>query len=173
MSIRADFAIALGAAATLILVGVACSHASPTATPTAEVSSIRCVMVRGVLPDPLCTPGATNPAVTQDNIASTICKRGWTATVRPPQSYTNALKKSGMAAYGFTDAVSAHEEDHLIPLELGGSPRSPLNLWPEPGASPNAKDHIENVMNGYVCTGNMTLDEAQKKIAADWTTADP
>ena len=36
------------------------------------------------LPDPVCTPGAADPAVTQDNIDSTICTSGYTATVRPP-----------------------------------------------------------------------------------------
>lgn len=44
------------------------------------------------LPDRHCTPGAVNPAVTQKNIHSTICKKGWTATIRPRESYTEALK---------------------------------------------------------------------------------
>ncbi len=35
------------------------------------------------LPDPACTPGTVNPAVSQANIADTICKSGWTSTVRP------------------------------------------------------------------------------------------
>ncbi len=33
-------------------------------------------------PDRRCTPGAVNPAVTQSTIDSTICRSGWTATVR-------------------------------------------------------------------------------------------
>ncbi|MBV8598859.1 MAG: hypothetical protein JO017_08565, partial [Actinobacteria bacterium] len=37
-----------------------------------------------VLASPTLTPGATNPDVTQATIGSTICVRGWTATVRPP-----------------------------------------------------------------------------------------
>src|ERR1700751_1081179 len=45
-----------------------------------------------VLPDPPCTPGATNPTVTQATIHQTICTSGWTATVRPPESYTEQLK---------------------------------------------------------------------------------
>jgi hypothetical protein len=125
--------------------------------------------MRGVLPDPGCTPGVVNAAVTQANIGSTICRTGWTATVRPPASYTEALKLKQMVAYGFTDSPSAHEEDHLISLELGGSPADPRNLWPEPGGSPNAKDNVESAARDAVCAGRMTLGAAQQAIAADWT----
>ena len=44
------------------------------------------------------TPGVLNPAVTQPTIRATICKRGWTRTVRPPVSYTNALKAAAARA---------------------------------------------------------------------------
>jgi hypothetical protein len=111
--------------------------------------------------------------VTQANINVTICLKGWTATVRPPTSYTNALKRTQMAAYGFTGSPSDYEEDHLIPLELGGNPTDPKNLWPEPGASPNPKDSVENQLNRLVCNGQMPLATAQQRIAANWQTALP
>ncbi|MGH7883797.1 MAG: hypothetical protein ACREN8_13000 [Candidatus Dormibacteraceae bacterium] len=38
-----------------------------------------------VLPDASCTPGAANLQVNQANIQSTICKRGWSKTIRPPR----------------------------------------------------------------------------------------
>jgi hypothetical protein len=120
------------------------------------------------LPDPACTPGDTNPGVTQANISSTICKSGWTSTVRPPESYTKNLKREQMAAYGDTGLISDYEEDHFIPLELGGSPTSPENLWPEPGASPNPKDAVEDAANAAVCDGRMTLAAAQQAMAANW-----
>jgi hypothetical protein len=40
-------------------------------------------LAQSARPDPHRTPGAINPAVTQDTIASTICVKGWTRTVRP------------------------------------------------------------------------------------------
>lgn len=123
-----------------------------------------------VLPDPSCTPGATNAAVTPTDIGQTICRSGWTASVRPPESYTEPLKYQQMQAYGESGSASGYEEDHLIPLELGGSPSSPANLWPEPGASPNPKDSVENAANQAVCTGKMALAVAQKAIAEDWIT---
>lgn len=121
-----------------------------------------------VLPDPACTPGVTNPNVSQANIGSTICTSGWTATIRPPESYTETLKQQQMAAYGDAQPISYYEEDHLISLELGGNPTSPQNLWPEPGASPNPKDSVENAAKRAVCDGTITLAAAQHAIASNW-----
>jgi len=95
----------------------------------------------GVLPDPACTPGAVDPHVTDATLESTVCRRGgYTSTVRPPTSVTNSEKRLAQAAYGQSDGPSAYELDHLVPPELGGTPNSAANLWPEPGSSPNAKD---------------------------------
>ena len=75
-------------------------------------------------------------------------------------------------AYGYTDKNPRdYEEDHLISLELGGNPTDPKNLWPEPGASPNPKDKIENLCHEKVCSGQITLGQAQQEIATDWPTA--
>jgi hypothetical protein len=122
-----------------------------------------------VLPDPNCTPGTTDPTVTQANIDSTICRSGWTDAVRPPESSTEPLKLKQMAAYGYGgQSPTGFEEDHLIPLELGGSPTSPQNLWPEAGASPNPKDAVESAANHAVCDGQMPLVTAQQEIASNW-----
>ena len=87
-------------------------------------------------PDPLLTPGTLNPAVTQDNIHATICVSGWTATIRPPASYTNALKKTQIVQYGYVDtALASYEEDHLISLELGGNPTDPTTCGRSPTRS--------------------------------------
>jgi len=44
----------------------------------------------GTLPDPVCTPGATDPHVTQTTLDTTICRAGgYTSTVRPPESVTS------------------------------------------------------------------------------------
>jgi hypothetical protein len=120
----------------------------------------------------MCTPGAADPNVTQANVAQTICVSGYTKTIRPPVSYTDHLKAQQMAQYGFTDAPRLHEEDHLISLELGGAPSDPKNLWPEPGASPNPKDKVENFLHDAVCAGRVPLVEAQQRIATNWKTAE-
>jgi hypothetical protein len=112
------------------------------------------------------TPGVLNPDVVQANIASTICRRGWTRTIRPPVSYTNALKLKGLRQYRLRGPPSAFQEDHLISLELGGDPVDPRNLWPEPYPRAAAVDRIENQLNDLVCNGKMSLAEAQRRESA-------
>jgi hypothetical protein len=109
------------------------------------------------------TPGVLNPDVTQATIASTICKHGWTRTVRPPVSYTNGLKARGLRQYRLRGPPSAFQEDHLISLELGGDPTDPRNLWPEPYPRAAAVDQIENDLNHQVCSGSLSLAEAQRR----------
>jgi len=117
----------------------------------------------GIVADPRRTPGVLNPDVTQANVRSTICKRGWTATIRPPESYTNALKHKQMRAYREPGSISNYQEDHLISLELGGSPTDPRNLWPEPYPRASQMDQQENQLNASVCSGQLTLTQAQQK----------
>ena len=117
----------------------------------------------GTVADLARTPGVLNPDVTQASIRSTICTHGWTATIRPPVDYTNALKRTQMRAYGETGPASAYQEDHLISLELGGDPTDPRNLWPEPYPRAAAVDRIENELNAAVCGGRLSLQDAQRK----------
>jgi hypothetical protein len=119
-----------------------------------------------VLADPVRTPGVLNPDVTQATIGTTICVQGWTRTIRPPSEYTNALKLRQMRVYGERGPSSAFQEDHLISLELGGHPTDPRNLWPEPYPRASHVDTIENELNAQVCSGSLTLAQAQEKESA-------
>jgi hypothetical protein len=129
------------------------------------------------LPDASATPGAINSAVTQRTIGETICTRGWTRMVRPPVQYTEELKRQQIRTFGYHDRrLSQYEEDHLIPLGLGGAPADPRNLWPEPRTSPDGwgadrKDELEFALNQLVCSGRLLLREAQQAIATDWIAA--
>ena len=115
--------------------------------------------------NPSLTPGALNPDVMQATIGSTICVAGWTKTIRPPSSYTHALELRQMREYGETGSPSDYQEDHFISLELGGAPRDPRNLWPEPQPRARAVDKIENELNDAVCSGRLSLREAQRREA--------
>ena len=124
-----------------------------------------------ILPDSDCTPGAINPRVTQDNLNETICKPGYTKSIRPTQSITQAEKRANALAYSYAGSFSDAEYDHLVSLELGGDPNDPRNLWIEPGGIPNEKDKVESKLHVLVCSGKVTLSAAQEAIAEDWTTA--
>src|SRR5664280_2728256 len=67
-----------------------------------------------------------------------------------------------------TDATH-YEEDHPVPLEVGGAPRDPLNLWPESYASAHQKDQVENAAHAAICAGKLPLATAQAGFQSDWT----
>ena len=117
-----------------------------------------------ILPNPKITPGRLNPKVRQSTIKKTICVKGWTKRVRPPVSYTNKLKVKQMVQYGETGSPSEYEEDHLIPLELGGAAKNPKNLWPEPHSQSKISDPLETKFKKQACKGVLTLKKARAAI---------
>jgi hypothetical protein len=129
-----------------------------------------------IYPDPVRTPGALNPDITQYNLRETICNPRWsTRSIRPPVAYTNRLKFDQIREYGYPDTnMKIYEEDHLVPLALGGSPTDPRNLWPEPyetsvpDGGARFKDKVEDYLRVEVCSGNLTLEQAQSAIVRDW-----
>jgi hypothetical protein len=118
------------------------------------------------LPDPRCTPGSFDPAMTK----ARICAPGYrTSTYRPPSSQTTWAKYHVVEpAYGQRNVSG--ELDHLVPLELGGS-NDMTNFWVEAGKIPNPKDTVENRLHAEVCAGKIPLHTAQLDIAHNWTTA--
>jgi hypothetical protein len=99
-----------------------------------------------------------------------ICVPGYASAVRNvPQSETDAV----YARYGVAHVPYAHEVDHLISLELGGS-NSIRNLWPEPYAGrwgARTKDVLENTLHELVCSGRLALRYAQHIEATNWVAA--
>ena len=133
----------------------------------------------GVLPDRTLTPGA----VASTNRAQ-VCATGYSRSVRPPAGYTDRLKRTQLAAgYPGTAGLRsrAAEEDHLVMLGLGGDPRNPANLWPEPrrvkaadgtDAGADAKNGLEAFLYDQVCRRRtLSLATAQHQLATDWYSA--
>jgi hypothetical protein len=115
---------------------------------------------------------ALNPAVTQTTIASTICVKGWTATVRPPWYMTSLIKLRMLKARGETWADrKKYELDHIIPLCLGGAPADASNLQLEPWSEARRKDRVEVQAMRCVCADKVTLEEARHDLAANWRAA--
>jgi len=120
-----------------------------------------------VYPDPSLTPGDLLPGVTGQQ----TCVSGYAKSVR---SVTTDEKAAVYGRYGIPNVSGMHEVDHFIPLTLGGS-NALTNLWPEPYTPPDAptlgaheKDQVENYLHGQVCSGRMTLAQAQDAIRTDW-----
>jgi hypothetical protein len=130
------------------------------------------------LPDPTCNPGAVNPTVTQADIQTTICRSGYTSSIRPPVGITDREKALSAAAYGYTGSFRTAELDHIVSLELGGASNDARNLFIEPNrtgatSTTNPKDSVENALHAAVCSGRTSLSAAQDAVASNWTTALP
>jgi hypothetical protein len=128
------------------------------------------------VPDNRMTPGAINPIVTEDNINQTICMRGWTKRIRPPERYTYRLKRAQLhrpsSPYFVADAyLRDFEEDHRVPLGLGGATHDRRNLWPEPRHgewNAEKKDELEDAIHELVCRHEITLEQGQAVFLGDW-----
>jgi hypothetical protein len=137
--------------------------AGPSAGIGQRTKSSGCVSTNA-LPDSACTPGAIFPDATKEK----VCTPGYSSQVRDvPES----LKEDVYAEYGITShQPGQYEVDHQISLELGGS-NDIANLWPEP-AEPHPgfheKDKVENYLHEQVCSGAMSLQDAQNQIAHNW-----
>jgi hypothetical protein len=121
-------------------------------------------VAHGGLPDSACTPGAIFTNATSQQ----ICTYGYTRRVR---NVPYSEKDQVYAEYGIGYHYPGEFEiDHLVPLELGGS-NDIANLWPE-AASPtpgfHQKDQVENYLHDRVCSGAMSLKDAQTQIATNW-----
>lgn len=130
-----------------------------------------------VRPDARLTPGATNPAITQANIAQTICVAGYAnGSVKSGEKGVRNVPQSEKLAvyreYGITNHPNgAYEIDHLISIELGGS-NDIKNLWPESYVTKpynaHTKDKLEDRLHALVCAKKVSLSEAQTAIRTDW-----
>ena len=61
---------------------------------------------------------ALNPDVTPATVSQTICRAGYTRTVRPSTGFTNGIKKRLLSEQGmdFDDEKGNFELDHIVPL---------------------------------------------------------
>jgi hypothetical protein len=142
------------AAAALLFVSAACEPwpVLPNAAPSSQASYT-------------VKYGAINPDVTQKNIKTTICKVGWTKTVRPPESYTYKIKRQMMKDQHWKGKAIL---DHYIPLQGGGAPRDPKNFILQTPKDSYIKDHVEDKMHDDICSGHLTLKKAQQIMGAGW-----
>ena len=119
--------------------------------------------------------GALNPDVTQDTIAQTICVAGYTKSVRPAASYTSDVKRMLVARAGMNPTIAQNYElDYIIPLALGGHPTDRHNIALQIVEGKNGarrKDRIEAKLQCLVCSGQVTIADAQREILTDWQAA--
>jgi hypothetical protein len=130
------------------------------------------------VPDARCTPGGFNTTVT----APTLREPGWKTRCIRNCASTESEKHVVYRWYGIaphhgnSGKNQVCELDHLVPLELGGADGLG-NIWPECGPDAavlknrffKTKDRVENYLAREVRAGRMSLGDAQRGIATDWT----
>ena len=120
-----------------------------------------------ILPNRQLTPGSVYTTVT----VKQICTTGYTETVR---SVSASTKKKVFDLYGLDPKSDRYEVDHLVSLELGGN-NDIKNLWPQSITTEpyNAKKKnvLENKLNDLVCSGKLTIKQAQNEIKTGWIKA--
>jgi hypothetical protein len=147
---------------------------APTSSPTGTASAAEphwgvrtktsgC-RANGALQDIACTPGDIISTATK----SQVCTPGYASSVR---NVSTSMKTKAYRMYGITSRrPGQYQIDHLVSLELGGS-NDISNLWPQ-AASPkpgyHEKDRVENYLHDQVCSGAISLKQAQIDIATNW-----
>jgi hypothetical protein len=118
------------------------------------------------LPDNFKTPGATTKA----NQAA-ICEAGFVRGVKPASSREQA---DALERYGIRPESFKGDLEHLVPVALGGS-NDPDNLYPFHTNSNEltleAKHQLADKLQAMVCSGKLSLKEAQAAFKKDWTKA--
>jgi len=110
------------------------------------------------------------PGVALSVGAAQICRPRYASSVR---NVPESEKEAAYARYRVPHVPYAHEVDHLVSLELGGS-NNIRNLWPEPYAGrwgARTKDVLENRLHDLVCAGRLRLGFAQRIEARNWVAA--
>lgn len=117
-----------------------------------------------LLPDPSKTPGIVLPNVNE----RIVCTPGYAKSKR---DVSQGMKNRVFELYGLTGNETKFEVDHLVSLSLGGG-NNIDNLWPQAYTSEpwNAhdKDRLEFKLYRLVCTGKISLKEAQDAIRGNW-----
>jgi hypothetical protein len=160
------------------------SPVAPVPQPTGDISETATTAPQTIAPPPVVGTDPchlngqvyclVNPNVSFATRASTICKTGWTATVRPPASYTSPLKAQQIAAEHLSGSPSAYEEDHRLPLEGGGFPggagTDTHNLSPEAHPASFTKDSAENQLKQQLCAAKdaATFTSLQVAFVNKW-----
>ncbi len=123
--------------------------------------------VSAATPNPDQTPGMTVPVT-----ANEVCEQRELDEGRPVSS---SLADVVFSQYGIRDPQPRrYEVDYLITPALGGA-EDVRNLWPQPYSvgmwNSRVKDALEDRLQNLVCTGRLSLAEAQQELSKNWVAA--
>ena len=145
------------------LVAAGCSMLSPDKTSDKTPPS----------PASVVPPEVLDASVTQQNAAQTICTEGHAARVRASDATLNAIRRRLVEEAAMTDGT-LYDLVPRVPLELGGSASSVRNYVLQPWdlhATLRPRQRLVLTLQRLVCSGQVTLADAQAAMYVDWRAA--
>lgn len=112
---------------------------------------------------PLQTPGAVDSTVSQVNIDETICRVGYSRSVRAVYAVTETIKRRLMRSEHPGERMADYELDHLVPISIGGAPLDGRDLWLHPRrgqANASDKNILAYVLWRLICEHRVPLQTA-------------
>jgi hypothetical protein len=107
------------------------------------------------------------PGIVDVRDVAAICQQGKHPVHPPiPASWDQAV----YSGYGIAPKDQGkYRLDFLVPLDLGGAQALP-NLWPMSlrGIGFHEKQRLNARLRNAVCQGQLSLDQAQRDVVADW-----
>lgn len=116
-----------------------------------------------------CAPGMVDTAVS-GHTAQTICSPGWlarTTKVKPSVATLDQL----LIKYQLAGSPMTYIAAEVIPVEDGGSPTSPANLYPLPlngYGGQRTRMLVADEFHGEICASRITIAQAAKLLEGDW-----
>jgi hypothetical protein len=129
--------------------------------------SISANIATATTPDPNHTPGVTIPVTLKE-----VCQQQF---LDEEQTISPQLARQVFREYGIRNPGAGHYEvDYLITPALGGA-EDVRNMWPQPYSTgiwnSHVKDALEDHLRQLVCSGEVSLADAQQELSKDWVAA--
>jgi hypothetical protein len=116
-----------------------------------------------------CAPGTLNAAVI-GHTAGTICDPRWLASTSSSH-LAPATRQRLVIEYQLPGPVITYVVAHVVPIEDGGSPTNPRNLYVLPlngWGGERTKAVVAGKLHDEICAHRLTVAEAAKTLEGNW-----
>jgi hypothetical protein len=120
-------------------------------------------------PDPRCAPGHLDRAVT-GRVAQTICRPAWVAAASKPSPSARTRDRL-LIDYSLPGNPATYAIARVVPVQDGGSPTGPGNLYPLPVdgfGSEQTRAQVADDLHDRICSHEITLAQAAHTLEGDW-----
>jgi len=120
-------------------------------------------------PDPDCDPGELDVGVV-GHTGQTVCSPAWVAAaseLQPPPATLERL----LIEYQLPGSPASYVVARVVPVEAGGSPISPRNLYPLPldgYGGQHTRMMVADQLHDEICSHKITVAQAANTLEGDW-----